>query len=166
MLQLLNYVHSMHCCQCILHWQVSETQTHLRHGHFMHSRPYSLMLTAASSASLSYASLLLLLLLLLLSHAYCMSVGFLYPPGDYEQAIKSTHQLVSDSSFRKTMAGAARAEVERFGWNAAISRVRNLQYQRAIRIYKAHKRYPAATGGPCSNACNHAVQCQTIRRGK
>lgn len=72
--------------------------------------------------------------------AACVSAGFLYPPGDYEQAIQHTHQLVSDPGFRRTMAAAARAEVERFGWNAAISRVRNLQYQRAIRIYKAHKR--------------------------
>ncbi|KAL0017935.1 hypothetical protein WJX77_000283 [Trebouxia sp. C0004] len=67
--------------------------------------------------------------------------SFLYPPGDYEQAIQHTHQLVSDPGFRRTMAAAARAEVERFGWKAAIRRVRNLQYQRAIRIYKAHKRF-------------------------
>ncbi|DBB08687.1 TPA: hypothetical protein ACH3X3_008223 [Trebouxia sp. C0006] len=67
--------------------------------------------------------------------------SFLYPPGDYEQAIQHTHHLVSDPGFRHTMAAAARLEVERFGWNAAISRVRNLQYQRAIRIYKAHKRF-------------------------
>ena len=72
--------------------------------------------------------------------AVCVSAGFLYPPGDYEQAIQHTHHLVSDPGFRRTMAAAARLEVERFGWNAAISRVRNLQYQRAIRIYKAHKR--------------------------
>ena len=77
-------------------------------------------------------------LLALLTHG--LMAGFLYPPGDYEQAIQSTHQLVSDPAFRRTMAAAARAEVERFGWNAAISSVRNLQYQRAIRIYKAHKR--------------------------
>ena len=75
----------------------------------------------------------------------CASVGFLYPPGDYEQAIQSTHKLVSDPAFRKTMATAARAEVERFGWNAAITRVRNMQYQRAIRIYRAHKRYAEAS---------------------
>ena len=73
--------------------------------------------------------------------------GFLYPPGDYEQAIQSTHKLVSDAAFRQTMAAAARADVEQFGWSAAISRVRNLQYQRAIRIYKAHKRYAAACAG-------------------
>lgn len=66
--------------------------------------------------------------------------GYLYPPSDYEQAIEQTLKLVSEPAFRQTMAAAARAEVERFGWNAAISRVRNLHYQRAIRIYKAHKR--------------------------
>lgn len=67
--------------------------------------------------------------------------SFLYSPGDYEQAIQQTHQLVSELTFRQTMAAAARAEVKRFGWSAAISRVRNLHYQRAIRIYKAHKRF-------------------------
>lgn len=87
--------------------------------------------------------------------------GFLYPPGDYEQAIQSTHKLVLDTAFRQTMAAAARADVEQFGWSAAISRVRNLQYQRAIRIYRAHKRYAAAACAgmlelgscwPCSTA--------------
>ena len=68
------------------------------------------------------------------------AAGFLYPPSDYEQAIEQTYKLVSEPAFRQTMAAAARAEVERFGWSAAISRVRNLHYQRAIRIYKAHKR--------------------------
>ena len=80
-------------------------------------------------------------MLTLLKRTVVLLAGFLYPPGDYEQAIRYTHQLVADPAFRQTMAGAARAEVERFGWSAAIRRVRNLQYQRAIRIYKAHKRY-------------------------
>ncbi|KAL3155300.1 hypothetical protein ABBQ32_013082 [Trebouxia sp. C0010 RCD-2024] len=67
--------------------------------------------------------------------------SFLYSPGDYEQAIQQTHQLITEPDFRHSMAAAARAEVERLGWSAAISRVRNLHYQRAICIYKAHRRF-------------------------
>ncbi|KAK9816869.1 hypothetical protein WJX72_006341 [[Myrmecia] bisecta] len=69
------------------------------------------------------------------------TTGFLYPVGDYEQAIGYTRQLITDPELRQRMAAAARSEVERFGWNAAIRGVRDTQYQRAIKIYKAHRRF-------------------------
>ena len=66
--------------------------------------------------------------------------GLLYQPGDYAAAIAHTRSLVTDSAARQAMAAAGRAEVERHSWRAAISRVRDEHYQRAIQIYQAHQR--------------------------
>ena len=66
--------------------------------------------------------------------------GVLYPAGDYPEALRLTRHLVEDVAARKTMGATARAEVERLGWLAAIRRVRDSQYQRAITTYRAHKR--------------------------
>ena len=66
--------------------------------------------------------------------------GVLYPAGDYAEALRLTQHLVEDMAARKTMGATARAEVERLGWLAAIRRVRDSQYQRAITTYRAHKR--------------------------
>lgn len=66
--------------------------------------------------------------------------GVLYPAGDYAEALRLTRHLVEDAAARKTMGATARAEVERLGWLAAIRRVRDSQYQRAITTYRAHKR--------------------------
>ena len=68
------------------------------------------------------------------------SAGVLYPAGDYAEALRLTRKLVEDMAARKTMGATARAEVERLGWLAAIRRVRDSQYQRAINTYRAHKR--------------------------
>ncbi|KAK9830841.1 hypothetical protein WJX74_009486 [Apatococcus lobatus] len=67
--------------------------------------------------------------------------GVLYPAGDYAEALRLTQNLVEDVAARKTMGATARAEVERLGWLAAIRRVRDSQYQRAINTYRAHKRF-------------------------
>ncbi len=75
------------------------------------------------------------------SHQGCLlSAGHLYQPGDYAEAIALTRSLVTDTAARQAMAAAGRAEVERHSWRAAISRVRDEHYQRAIQIYQAHQR--------------------------
>ena len=45
-----------------------------------------------------------------------------------------------DEGKRKAMAAAARAHVEKLGWMAAVKRIRDTQYQRAINTFRAHKR--------------------------
>lgn len=45
-----------------------------------------------------------------------------------------------DEAKRKAMAAAGRAHVEKLGWMAAVKRIRDTQYQRAINTFRAHKR--------------------------
>ena len=45
-----------------------------------------------------------------------------------------------DEAARRAMGTAARAHVEKLGWMAAVKRIRDTQYQRAIRTFRAHKR--------------------------
>ena len=66
--------------------------------------------------------------------------GHLYSRGNYEQATELARQLVLDTQARKTMAAAARSETETLGWMAAIRRVRDMQYGRAVATFRAHKR--------------------------
>ena len=66
------------------------------------------------------------------SQHYCCA-GFLYPSGDYTQAASITADLISDTDKRRAVGAAARAEVERWGWTAATQRLREQQYQRAIK---------------------------------
>ena len=65
--------------------------------------------------------------------------GHLYKSGDYASAAALTRGLVVDAGARAAMGAAARAHVEKLGWQAAIRRIRD-QYQRAIRTFRAHKR--------------------------
>ena len=57
--------------------------------------------------------------------------------------------LVSDASARTAMGSAARSAVEKLGWMAAIRRIRDQQYQRAIRTFRAHKRFCQQAYPPC-----------------
>lgn len=66
--------------------------------------------------------------------------GHLYQPGDYTAAADLTRQLILDAQKRKEMALAGRREVEAKGWLSAIHRIRDNQYQRAIKTFRAHKR--------------------------
>lgn len=66
--------------------------------------------------------------------------GQLYQPGDYKAAADLTRELVTSPGKRRSMAAAGRQEVEAKGWLSAIQRIRDKQYQRAIRTFKAHKR--------------------------
>ena len=59
--------------------------------------------------------------------------GFLYPPSDYAQAAQITADLLASPERRAAVGAAARLEVERWGWLPATQRLREHQYQRAIR---------------------------------
>jgi hypothetical protein len=56
-----------------------------------------------------------------------------------------TRELVKDASKRHEMASAGRREVEAKGWLSAIHRIRDNQYQRAIKTFRAHKRWAFLT---------------------
>ena len=75
--------------------------------------------------------------------------GHLYQPGDYTAAATLARTLVSDASARTAMGSAARSAVEKLGWMAAIRRIRDQQYQRAIRTFRAHKRFCQQAYPPC-----------------
>lgn len=72
--------------------------------------------------------------------------GFLYERGDYRAALEITRKLVLDTQARTAVATAARLHTETLGWLAAIRRVRDTQYGRAIATYRAHKRCAALPG--------------------
>mgnify|MGYP005844983785 CR=1 FL=1 len=57
--------------------------------------------------------------------------GFLVKPGDIDGFVERLKQ-VQDEKFRKQMGKRARAEAERWGWEAATSVLRNVQYERAL----------------------------------
>ena len=69
-----------------------------------------------------------------------MHAGHLYERGNYQQATELARQLVLDTQARAAMAAAARSETETLGWMAAIRRVRDMQYGRAVATFRAHKR--------------------------
>jgi len=57
--------------------------------------------------------------------------GFLVETGDIDTYVERLTQL-KDAKFRKSMGKAARAEAERWGWEAATSVLRNVQYEKAL----------------------------------
>lgn len=57
--------------------------------------------------------------------------GFLVEPGDTDSFVQRLGQL-RDYSLREKMGRAARAEAERWGWEAATSQLRNVQYEKAL----------------------------------
>ena len=57
--------------------------------------------------------------------------GFLVEPGDLGGYVNRLEQL-EEAKFRETMGKAARAEAERWGWEAATSVLRNVQYEKAM----------------------------------
>ena len=69
-----------------------------------------------------------------------LPAGHMYAPNDYQRATELARELVLDEGRRKAMAAAARAHVEKLGWMAAVKRIRDTQYQRAITTFRAHKR--------------------------
>jgi sulfoquinovosyltransferase len=57
--------------------------------------------------------------------------GFLVDPGDSDGYVARVTQLM-DAKFRTVMGKKARAEAERWGWEAATSVLRNVQYEKAM----------------------------------
>jgi len=57
--------------------------------------------------------------------------GFLVEPGHIDDYVARLTQL-QDKKFRKAMGKKARAEAERWGWEAATSVLRNIQYEKAM----------------------------------
>jgi sulfoquinovosyltransferase len=57
--------------------------------------------------------------------------GFLVEPGDTDAYVERLTQL-RDANFREKMGKAARKEAERWGWEAATSYLRNVQYEKAL----------------------------------
>jgi len=67
--------------------------------------------------------------------------SFLVEPGDTEGFVKRLNEL-SDPEFRKELGIKARAEAERWGWEAATSVLRNIQYQQALRNFRTRSYTP------------------------
>merc|ERR1711966_556915 len=57
--------------------------------------------------------------------------SFLVPPGDTDGYVRCARQLIDDTA-RKAMGKRARAEAEKWGWEAATSVLRNVQYEKAM----------------------------------
>jgi glycosyltransferase involved in cell wall biosynthesis len=58
--------------------------------------------------------------------------GLLYSPGNREEAVRLTRQLLFDPPYRRRLAAAARDWVADWGWSTAIREVRHL-YEQAIK---------------------------------
>jgi sulfoquinovosyltransferase len=58
--------------------------------------------------------------------------GFLVDPGDIDGFVGRLKQLQDNKRFRKEMGKKARTEAERWGWEAATSVLRNIQYEKAL----------------------------------
>jgi sulfoquinovosyltransferase len=63
--------------------------------------------------------------------------GFLVQPGDTEGYLNCAKKLM-DAKYRREMGVRARAEAEKWGWEAATSVLRNVQYEKALINF--HKR--------------------------
>ena len=57
--------------------------------------------------------------------------GFLVQPGDIDGYVNCAKKLM-DSKFRQEMGVRARTEAEKWGWEAATSVLRNVQYEKAL----------------------------------
>jgi sulfoquinovosyltransferase len=62
--------------------------------------------------------------------------SFLCPPGDIDAFVARLSQLQNDRPSREALGLAARAEAERWGWEAATSVLRNVQYTTAMRNFR------------------------------
>ena len=83
-----------------------------------------------------------------------MRAGHLYASNDYQHATELARELILDEGKRKAMAAAGRAHVEKLGWMAAVKRIRDTQYQRAINTFRAHKR-----SVPVEISCQRLFNC-------
>lgn len=75
--------------------------------------------------------------------------GFLVPPGDTEGFVDKL-QALAEPTLRKKMGIAARKYTERWGWEAATSYLRNVQYEKALVNF--HSRAFGGLGRPRSGS--------------
>jgi len=64
------------------------------------------------------------------------TTGFLYEPGNIDQAVTHLRSLLFNAPVRENMSKAARAESELWSWKAATANIRNVQYVRAISSFR------------------------------
>jgi len=64
--------------------------------------------------------------------------GFLYPPGDVDQAASHLASLVNDSELRKRISKSARADVEQWSWEKSVQELVGT-YKRTIQLYESKK---------------------------
>jgi sulfoquinovosyltransferase len=76
--------------------------------------------------------------------------GYLVPPGDTEAFCAKMRALATDTTLRTQMGKAARQEAERWGWEAATSYLRNVQYEKALLNF--HSRAFGGLGRPRSGS--------------
>eukprot|EP00210_Caulerpa_lentillifera_P001547 g1485.t1 len=62
--------------------------------------------------------------------------GFLYKPGDVDQATNLVNDLIQNEKFRREMGIAAKKQVERWDWRAATRYLLEVQYPLAIARFK------------------------------
>ena len=75
--------------------------------------------------------------------------GYLVPPGDTD-AFVAKLQALQDNTLRQKMGQAARKEAEKWGWEAATSYLRNVQYEKALVNF--HSRAFGGLGRPRSGS--------------
>jgi len=63
--------------------------------------------------------------------------GFLCEPGNTDDFVNRLSHLMNDTKARKKMGVSARKEAERWGWEAATSYLRNVQYERALQNFRS-----------------------------
>ena len=92
--------------------------------------------------------------------------GFLVPPGDIEAYTACAQQLMKDTNFRIEMGKRARTEAELWGWEAATSVLRNVQYEKAMINF--HSRAFGGFGnkkrsGASSSSSSSSISSLTVR---
>jgi sulfoquinovosyltransferase len=66
--------------------------------------------------------------------------GFLYTPGDVDDAVAKLKRLLFDKAFNAKMAAAGRADVENYDWRASTRQVSEDGYNTAIRIWQQSRK--------------------------
>ncbi|KAH0462622.1 hypothetical protein IEQ34_010197 [Dendrobium chrysotoxum] len=63
-------------------------------------------------------------------------ISFVFTPGDLEDCIGKIEYLLSNKEFMEAMGKAARQEMEKYDWRGATKKIRNEQYNDAIRFWQ------------------------------
>jgi len=66
--------------------------------------------------------------------------GYLFEAGDAEQAAEQIGRLLNDPAHLHAMSERARAEAERWGWEAATTNLREVHYLQAVKNHRARQK--------------------------